>query len=45
VKRWFRVFEKNKRQKVKHLTDARNAVSLDERNSTKNLLEGLGLVK
>jgi hypothetical protein len=45
VKRWFRVFEKNKRQKVKHLTNARNAVSLDERNSTKNLLEGLGLVK
>jgi hypothetical protein len=45
VKRWFRVFEKNKRQKVKHLTSARNAVSLDERNSTKNLLEGLGLVK
>ena len=45
VKRWFRIFNKEKRQKIKNLTNARNSVSTEETNATKNLLEGLGLIK
>lgn len=43
VKRWFRIFNTKKRQKVKHLVESRNAVSADEERSAGELLESLGL--
>jgi len=43
VKRWFQVFNKNKRNKVKHLIDARNAVTKDKIDSATELLDRLGL--
>lgn len=42
VKRWFRVFNKDKRKRVKGICDARSAVSSDSANETKLLLEDLG---
>lgn len=45
VKRWFRIFNKNKRNKIKQLTDIRNAVTKDEISSTVDLLNHLGLNK
>ena len=44
VKRWFRVFKKEKRNNVKALTDIRNGVTVDETENAKLLLEELGLV-
>ena len=43
VKRWFRVFKKDKREKVKKISKARNAVSNDQALSTADLLNNLGL--
>ena len=45
VKRWFRVFDPNKRNKVRYLTEVRNAVTKDEITSTVELLNRLGLNK
>lgn len=44
IKRWFRYFDKNKRNKVKHLTEQRNMVTSDETNETTLLLNQLGLI-
>ncbi len=43
VKRWFRIFDKAKRDKVKRLTKARNDVTREEIQSTSALLSHLGL--
>lgn len=45
VKRWFRVLKKDKRDKVKRLTAARNAVTPEEAVSATALLEKLGLLE
>ena len=44
IKRWFRFFYKDKRYKVKHLTDQRKNVTTDEMNETERLLDQLGLI-
>lgn len=44
IKRWFRYFDKNKRNKVKHLTEQRNMVTTGETNETAVLLNQLGLI-
>jgi len=44
IKRWFRYFDKNKRNKVKHLTEQRNMVTSEEANETTLLLNQLGLI-
>ena len=43
IKRWFRIFNKSKRDKVKRLTDARGAVTKEQIGSTAELLRHLGL--
>lgn len=43
VKRWFRIFNRSKRNKIKHLTGIRNSVTKDEITSTVELLNQLGL--
>lgn len=43
VKRWFRVFNKSKRDRIKNLTSARNGVLEENVKSTKELLLYLGL--
>lgn len=43
VKRWFRIFNKSKRNKIKHLTGIRNSVTKEEISSTAELLTLLGL--
>lgn len=43
VKRWFRIFDKNKQNKIRHLTDVRNTVKEDDVISTTELLKQLGL--
>lgn len=43
VKRWFRIFNRSKRNKIKHLTDIRNSVKKEEIISTVELLTHLGL--
>ena len=43
VKRWFRIFKKDKRNRVKKLTNIRNSVSKEDINSTTALLDYLGL--
>lgn len=45
VKRWFRIFKKDKRDKIKNLTDIRNSVSNEEVTATVQLLDSLGLSK
>lgn len=45
VKRWFRVFNKNKRKKIKNLTDIRSSVTKEHINTTVQLLDHLGLKK
>ncbi len=44
IKRWFRYFDKNKRNKVKYLTEQRNTVTSDEMNETAFMLNQLGLI-
>lgn len=44
IKRWFRFFDKNKRNKVKHLTEQRNMVTSDETNEITLLLNQLDLI-
>lgn len=44
IRRWFRYFDKNKRNKVKHLTKQRNLVTEGETNETAVLLNQLGLI-
>ena len=43
VKRWFRIFNKTKRAKVKNLTKVRNNVTEEEIRNTSQLLSRLGL--
>ena len=43
IKRWFRFFDKNKRNKVAHLTFVRKNVSDEDENSMRELLKFLGL--
>ncbi len=43
VKRWFRVFNRGKRNKIKRLVDTRGTVNKEEINSTVELLNYLGL--
>ena len=43
IKRWFRIFNRSKRDKVKRLTDARGAVTKEQIGSTAELLRHLGL--
>lgn len=43
IKRWFRIFNRSKRNHIGNLTAARNAVNTNEANQTKNLLQDLGL--
>lgn len=43
IKRWFRIFNRNKRNHIKTLTAARNAVNMSEANQTRILLQDLGL--
>lgn len=45
IKRWFRVFKKDKRDKIKHMTRQRNSVSGESAQSMQNLLEQLGLLE
>ena len=44
IKRWFRIFNKKKRGKVKHLTKTRNNIDQASANTTKVMLEYLGLL-
>lgn len=44
IKRWFRSLDKNKRNKVKYLTEQRNRVTSDETKETAVLLDQLGLI-
>lgn len=44
IKRWFRIFNKKKRDKVKHLTKTRNNIDQESANTTKVMLEYLGLL-
>lgn len=44
MKRWFRVSNRRKRQKIKHLINTRNTVSQTDMESTKIMLEHLGLL-
>ena len=43
VKRWFRIFNRNKRMKVKSLTHARNSVVQSDIDATSSLLKSMGL--
>lgn len=43
VKRWFRVFNTSKRNKIKYLTHVRNSITKEEINSVTDLLYHLGL--
>lgn len=43
IKRWFRIFKKDKRESIKYWTDVRNSVSEEEVTSTAGLLNYLGL--
>lgn len=43
VKRWFRILDKNKRDKIKSMTEKRNQVTADEAGTVGNLLKELGL--
>jgi hypothetical protein len=45
VKRWFRIFNRSKRNKIKYLTGIRNSVKKEEITSTAELLNHLGLDK
>ncbi len=44
IKRWFRIFKKDKRKKIRHLTETRNHVSKTDVDTTKKMLESLGLL-
>ena len=43
IKRWFRIFNRRKRQRIERMTAARNSVNTNEANQTKILLQDLGL--
>ena len=43
IKRWFRVFKKDKRKKITQLTGIRNSVSDKEQKKAKELLDKLGI--
>ena len=43
IKRWFRIFNRKKRQRIERMTAARNAVDAKEENQTRTLLYDLGL--
>lgn len=43
IKRWFRIFNRKKRQRIERMTAARNSVNTNEANQTKILLQDLGL--
>ena len=43
VKRWFRIFDKDKRKKISDLTTIRNKVSDENQKNAKNLIDKLGL--
>ena len=43
IKRWFRIFNRNKRNHIGNITATRNAVNTNEANQTRNLLQELGL--
>jgi len=43
VKRWFRIFNKDKRKKITDLTTIRNKVSDENQKNAKNLIDKLGL--
>lgn len=45
VRRWLRIFDKTKRRRIRHLTDARNSVSDEESRNTAQLMQSLGLLK
>lgn len=44
TKRWFRYFDKNKRNKIKYISERRNNVTIEEMNETAALLNHLGLI-
>lgn len=44
IKRWFRYFDKSKRNKVKHISKQRNNVTIEETTETATLLNHLGLI-
>ncbi len=43
VKRWFRIFDRDKRKKISDLTTIRNSVSDEKQQKAKNLIDRLGL--
>lgn len=43
IKRWFRVFNRKKRQRIVKMTEARNSVDTNEKNQAQTLLQDLGL--
>ena len=43
VKRWFRIFNKDKRKKITDLTNIRNKVSDEKQMNTEKMLDNLGL--
>jgi len=45
VRRWFRIVEREKQQKVKHFIDVRNSISKNDENSAMILLQSLGLLE
>lgn len=45
VVRWFGIFNADRREKVKRMASARNSVSQDAENTTKDLLKSLGLLE
>ena len=44
IKRWFRWFDRHKRDKVKHITEQRNRITHEEVNNTAELLAQLDLI-
>ncbi len=44
IKRWFRIFKKDRRNRIMHLTAVRRSVSQNEAEETTKLLESLGLL-
>jgi hypothetical protein len=45
VRRWLRVFERDRRQKILRITRARSSVTPAEEQKTAELLETLGLIR
>ena len=45
VKRWFKVFDRQKYNKIKRITDARNSVNSKDSEKIRDMLDFLGFKK